>query len=175
MQFKWAITAYLPLNVNTVLSASVLLYIWEHIALAMLDCHRTLKHWLYGLPSCMRFCEHAKWLLKFNRTCDSGDWCLFCLQRHGTQVAMGRLFYVVLQVTFLLHTGGRRVPLTTHQQRRRALKLQASATGTPFQPISGCGGERTVKRNAGVHIGNVRGLDAFCSRPWSCVTLCVCQ
>lgn len=83
MQLKWAIIAYLPLNVNTALPASTLLYIWEHTALAMLDCHRTLEHWLYGLPSYMAFYEHTEWPLKITRTCHSGDWCLFCLQWHA--------------------------------------------------------------------------------------------
>jgi len=98
-----------------------------------------------------------------------------CAVSSSKQVAMGRMFCLVLQVIFLLCTGGRLVALATHQQHRRALKLQASATGTPFQLISGLGGGRTVKRNAGDCMGNVKGLDGFCSRPWGCVALHVCQ
>lgn len=145
MQLKWAITAYLPLNVDTAPPVSVLLYTWEHISWAKLDCHCGLRRWLYGFPFCVTFCEHTGQLMKVSRTCDSRDWCLFCLQRHADSDGEGLLHCPSGD----LHTGGRLVPLATHQQHRRALKLQASPIRLNFKPLFGCegwnGGEEKVQ------------------------------
>lgn len=144
MRLKWATIAYLPLTVNPARPASALLSVWEHVASAMLACHRPLKGWLYGLPSCTALCGHDEWTLKIIR-----------LVRERTDVssvpndmreAMGRLFCIVLHMTFLLPTGGRLVLLATYQQRRRALKLQASVAMTLFQTISGEGWEEDSKK-----------------------------